>query len=375
MDIAATRIRNHRLDRANLRTPEDVVAWLGAVQAQEYAPARWALGLRTRNTTDAGVARACDEGRILRIHILRPTWHFVAPADIRWMLSVSGPRVNAINAHYYGKLGLDDGIFARSRRAIERALAKGQQLTRLELAGVLSQAGIEASGQRLAYLMMRAELDGVICSGACRGKQFTYALLDDRAPGLCRMPRDEALAALATRYFTSHGPATLRDYVWWSGLTVKDARRGIEGAGAALRRVAVDDCVHWLSATGKGQSKVVPSVWLLPVYDEYLIAYKDRESIRDPGGLSSSPVRIEFPHFLIINGKLRGTWKRVARAGRMEIELSLFRPLTNAEWNDLESEAERYGSFIGAPVSVRKPSRASAASRRTDTTSARRAGA
>jgi len=375
MDIAATRIRNHKLDHPDLRTPEAAVAWLGAVQAQEYAAARWALGLRTRNTTDADVARACDEGRILRIHILRPTWHFVAPADIRWMLSVSGPRVNAINAHYYGKLGLDDGIFARSRRAIERALAKGQHLTRLELAGALSQTGIEASGQRLAYLMMRAELDGVICNGACRGKQFTYALLDERSPGLSRVPRDETLAMLAARYFTSHGPATLRDFGWWSGLTVKDARSGIQGAGAALRRVTIDDHVHWLAASGKGQSKVEPSVFLLPVYDEYLIAYKVRESIRDLERPSSVPVHIEFPHFLIINGKLRGTWKRTSRAGHVEIELSLFRPLTNAEWNDLESEADRYGSFIGAAVSVRKPSRESAASRRTDTTSARRAGA
>jgi Winged helix DNA-binding domain len=347
MDIAATRLRNQTLARTDCQAPEAVVRWLGAVQAQEYAPARWAVGMRTRRATDADVVRACDEGRILRLHILRPTWHFVAPADIRWMLSLSGPRVNAINAHYYGKLGLDGGIFTRSRRAIERALTKGQHLTRLELAGVLSKAGIEASGQRLAYLMMRAELDGVICNGACRGKKTTYALLDERAPAVSRMSRDEALAMLAARYFTSHGPATLRDYVWWSGLTVKEARIGIEGAGAGLRRVTIDDRVHWLAASGKGLSKLEPLVFLLPVYDEYLIAYKDRESIRDLERPSPAPVRIEFPHFLIINGKLRGTWKRTSRAGRMEIELSLFRPLTNAEFDGLESEADRYGSFIG----------------------------
>ncbi len=328
--------------------------WLGAVQAQEYAPARWAVGMRTRGATDADVVRACDEGRILRLHILRPTWHFVAPADLRWMLSISGPRVNAINAHYYGKLGLDDGIFTRSRRAIERALAKGQHLTRTELAIVLGKAGIEASGQRLAYLMMRAELDGVICNGACRGKKTTYALLDERAPGVSRMSRDEALAMLAARYFASHGPATLHDYVWWSGLTVKDARIGIESAGAALRRVTIDDRVHWLSSSGKRQSKLESSVFLLPVYDEYLIAYTDRGSIRDLERPSSAPVRIEFPHFLIINGKLRGTWKRTSGAGRVEIELSLFRPLSRGERQALRAEAASLGTFLGSEVEVRE---------------------
>ena len=317
MDIAATRLRNQKLDRTDCQAPEAVVRWLGAVQAQEYAPARWAVGMRTRGATDADVFRACDEGRILRLHILRPTWHFVAPADIRWMLSISGPRVNAINAHYYAKLGLDDGIFTRSRRAIERALAKGQHLTRLELAMVLSKAGIEASGQRLAYLMMRAELDGVICNGACRGKQFTYALLDDRSPGLSRVSRDEALATLATRYFSSHGPATLRDYVWWSGLTVKDARSGIEGAGAALpshhdRRSRSTGS----SSSGKGQIEArscslrSPAPRLRRVSDCVQGPRKHSRSRASVTGPGAHRVPALSDH----QREAAGTWKRTSRA-------------------------------------------------------------
>ncbi|HYN10950.1 MAG TPA: winged helix DNA-binding domain-containing protein [Vicinamibacterales bacterium] len=350
--IAASRLRNQKLLRTDTRAPEAVVSWLGAVQAQDYPGARWALGRRATGSTDAGIARACDEGRILRIHILRPTWHFVSPADIRWMLSISGPRVNAINAHYYKKTGLDAPVFARSRRIIEKALGAGTHLTRLELAAALERSGIQAEGQRLAYLMMRGELDGVICSGACRGKQFTYALLDQRAP-LTRTPsmkRDEALAALATRYFTSHGPATLPDYVWWSGLMVKDARGGIDAAGGALRQETIDGRVHWLADSGPARTKPSSSLHLLPNYDEYLIAYKDRQSIRDRRAAPANP--LEFPYYLVIDGKLRGTWKRSARAGRVVIELRLYRPLAPGERRALDAEAARYAKFVGSEVEV-----------------------
>jgi hypothetical protein len=348
--IAALRLRNQKLTGTARHAPETVVAWLGAVQAQDYPGARWALGSRTAGATDAEVMSACDEGRILRLHILRPTWHFVSPADVRWMLSISGPRVNAINAAYYKKTGLDDRIFARSRRVIEKALNAGTHLTRQELAAVLSKAGIQAEGQRLAYLMMRGELDGVICSGACRGKQFTYARLDQRAPGRQSMKRDEALAALAARYFTSHGPATPRDYVWWSGLTVKDAKGGIDAAGRVLRHETIDGRGHWLSADGMRMPKPSRSLFLLPNYDEYLIAYKDRGSIKDRGPAPTNSV--EAPHYLVIDGKLRGTWRRTARAGRVVVQLRLYRPLAPDERRALDAEVARFGKFLGSPVEV-----------------------
>ena len=239
--LVRERLRNQSLAVSRLRTPGEVVAWLGAAQAQDYAGAKWALGLRAKGLTDAAVEQAFDEGAILRTHILRPTWHFVAPADIRWMLALSAPRVHAVNAYAYRTFELDAAVLARSRAALERALAGGRQLTRLELAKVLQRAGVQADGPRLAHVMMHAELDAVICSGARRGKQFTYALLEERAPRAKVLPRDEALAELTRRYFASHGPATLRDYVWWSGLTARDARAGMADELARSRpRSTVD---------------------------------------------------------------------------------------------------------------------------------------
>ena len=244
-DLIRRRLANQHLAASTLRSPAEIVAWFGAMQAQEYPAARWALGLRARGLDDAAVAQAFDDGAILRTHAMRPTWHFVAPADIRWMQALTGPRVQALNAYYARKNELDGKTVARSRGGDRtRRSAGGRHRTRPELAAALGKAGIPAAGQRLAYLMMSAELDQVICSGPRRGKQFTYALLDERAPRARVLPRDEALGELTRRYFTSHGPATLRDYVWWSGLTMKDARRGVEIAGRALVQETFGDAAR-----------------------------------------------------------------------------------------------------------------------------------
>ena len=232
-ELVNRRLTNQRLLGSPFRSAVEVVAWLGAMQAQDYPGAKWAIGLRAP-VTDEDVDRDCDEGLILRTHILRQTWHFVARGDIRWMLALSGPRVNAISAHYYRKMELDERTFIRSRNVLERVLRDGKYLTRPELGAALGRAGITASGIRLAFLTMRAELDAVICSGPRRRHQPTYALLEERVPPAKPIDRDAALAELARRYFTSHGPATLRDYVWWSGLTVRDATAGIALAASSL---------------------------------------------------------------------------------------------------------------------------------------------
>jgi len=352
VDVAALRLRNQKLIRTGYRTPEEIVGWLGAMQAQDYPGARWAIGLRTHAVTDRDVERACDEGRILRTHILRPTWHFVTPADVRWMLSLCGPRLHVVNAPYYRRNGLDEETIRRSRSTIAKALANGAHLTRQELAAALAKRRIPASGERLAYVMMRAELDGVVCSGARRGNQFTYALLDERAPAASVMKREEALATLATRYFTGHGPATLRDFVWWSGLTVKDAKSGVDVAGKSLEQATLDGLRYWFSAGMSARSKSPSSILLLPTYDEYLVAYKDRGTIKHPSSPAASPVSLEFGHFLIIDGKLRGSWKRTLAANGVVITVKPFRPLTAAERRDLENQAARHRKFMGRPVTI-----------------------
>src|SRR5438046_754748 len=205
LDIAHQRLHNQHITRRTLETPQALVEWLGAVQAQDYAAAKWALGLRLQGVMDEDIEQAFTNGAILRTHVMRPTWHFVSPADIRWLLALTAPRVHAANAHYNRKLELDDAVFKCTHTVLANALQGGKQLTRDELASALQQAGIAMEGeQRVTYIIMRAELDGIICSGARRGKQFTYALLAERAPQARSLDRDEALAELTMRYFTSH---------------------------------------------------------------------------------------------------------------------------------------------------------------------------
>jgi hypothetical protein len=343
--IAARRLRNQKLIATDCRRPEDVVAWLGAMQAQDLPGARWAVGTRAQAADDASVGRALDEGLILRTHVLRPTWHLVAPGDIRWMLSISAPRVHAANRSYYRSLELDAALFARSRRVIERALAGGRHLTRAALAAALAQARVAAAGMRLAYIMMHAELEGVICSGIRQGAQATYALLEERVPPQRPRRRDEALAMLARRYFTSHGPATLRDYAWWSGFTLKDAMAGAEAA--ELDRETIDGRTYWFASGDRRTVRARASCLLLPNYDEYLIAYKDRHIVMDAAAPGTAS-RAEYPHFLVVDGVLRGTWRRTLTPRQVTVDIRPSRPLSRAERQGVDAEVVRYGRFYSA---------------------------
>jgi hypothetical protein len=356
LDIAPARLRLQKLARANGASPSDVVRWLGAVQAQDYAGARWALGLRVKGATDEDVSRAFDKGDILRTHMLRPTWHFVVPEDIRWMQRLTAPRVHVGNGSYYRKLGLDDRLFARSRTVFERALSGGALLTRTELASALARAGVVADGQRLAYLVMHAELEQVICSGPRRGKQFTYALLEERVPRAPALGRDEALAELTRRYFASHGPATLRDYVWWSGLAVREATRGLDLAGSALACDTLNDLTYWcvegaVSRSMQARTGSTTGAFLLPNYDEYLIAYRDRgPAVSSRTG--STPQPNPFPHHLVLNGRVVGSWRRTDRARTVKLEIAHRGRLTTEHAAAVRIAADRYAQFVEREIVV-----------------------
>ena len=362
-DLVRLRLANQKLVTSALRSPAEVVAWFGAMQAQEYPAARWALGLRATGFTDAVVQQAFDDGAILRTHAMRPTWHFVAPADIRWLQALTGPRVHALNTYYARKNELDGKTIARSRVVIERTLAGGHQRTRTEIGAALGKAGIPAAGQRLAYLMMNAELDQVICSGARRGKQFTYALLDERAPKVRVLARDEALAELTRRYFTSHGPATLKDYAWWSGLTMKDVRRGVEIVGRALLQETFGELTCWSAAAshaftrgslGRVSPRATPSAYLLPIYDEYLIAYKDRKAMSAAATPNWAVATIDgYAHWLIVDGLFSGTWRRAETKSGVEVSVTPHRSLTVADRKAIAVAAARYSAFLETPVVVR----------------------
>lgn len=357
LDIPRQRLLNQRLVGTPLEKPDEVVRWLGAVQAQDYGGAKWALAQRTGGATNAEIDQLFAEGVILRTHVLRPTWHFVTPADIRWMLELTAPRVHAANAYMYRKLKLDDTLFRRSNELIAAALQGGVQRTRTELARVLEEGGIPAaSGMRLGYIMMRAELDAVVCSGALRGKQFTYALLEDRVPRADRRGRDEALAELTRRYFTSHGPATAQDYAWWSGLSVAEARAGIEMAGADLVQEAVDDTTYWFAApepTGAGTAKE-PILHLLPNYDEHLVAYKDHRASFDPEVFQNlDPYSgALMGNIVVLKGQVIGGWRRTLTKKEAVLTTSLLVPINTEERAALHAAAERYGRFLDVSVSL-----------------------
>jgi winged helix DNA-binding protein len=349
IELLRKRQHNQHLSGALFKQPEEVVRWLGAVQAQDYAGAKWALGVRLPGVTDQDVERAYTDGAILRTHVMRPTWHFVAPADIRWLLALTAPRVHALNALYYRKSELDKRTFQRSRKVLTRALRDGRQLTRDELRSEFTQAGIPTDGElRMAYLMMNAELEGVVCSGPRRGKQFTYALLEERVPQVGLLERDEALSELIRRYFASRGPATLEDFGWWSGLTAEDAKRGVEAAKSQLECATYKGQTHWIAQAVYITSSDYQPAHLLPNYDEYGIGYRDRSAFFDAEGAS----RLIFNNQIFINGRLAGTWKRTLRKDAVVVETNTFESLAKAESRAVAAAARRYGEFLRLPVEM-----------------------
>jgi hypothetical protein len=354
-NIALQRLYNQRLSHNSLQTPAEVVSWLGAVQSQDYAGAKWALAQRTTGLTDAAIDKAFNEGAILRTHIMRPTWHFVTPENIRWIMELTAPRVNQINSSMYRKFGLDDAIFATSRNVLEKTLQGGKRLTRTELATALKQAGIDCSDLRLTLIVMQAELDAVICSGGRRGKQFTYALLEEQAPNARILEYEEALAELTKRFFLSHGPAQVDDFAWWSGLTKNDVRRGIDMVKEHLTSQKIDGRTYWGSpSTPEITKPTTPTVYLLPPYDEYGVAYKNHSTsfILDENyqELAEEVRGAIFSSVIVVDGQILGFWKRTFSKGSVVIEASLFRPFSDDEQAAYIAATELYGKFLDMPV-------------------------
>ena len=352
--IADRRRRTQRLTGPPFERSADVVGFLGAVQAQEYALAKWSLGQRSRDSHDALVERAIADGTILRTHVLRPTWHFVLPEDIRWMLDLTGPRVEASIASYLRKLGLDDGVLKKATAKIERALRGGNQLMRSELKAVLEKSGIEVDGMRLGFIMSHVELIGLVCSGARRGKQHTYALLSDRTPGARVLDPDDALLELTLRYFTSHGPATVKDFNWWSSLRMADIRKGIEMAGPRLQSDEVEGTTFWFGKAPRVTESRSPKVDLLQPYDEYFVAYTEsRDAIDASGRVRAHKGRPPaFFGAVILDGQLAGHWKRKLTKREVVIEVEVYRRFDGARSEALLDAADAYGKFEGLPASV-----------------------
>jgi hypothetical protein len=352
LDLRHARLRNQRLSGPRFATPEEVVSWMGAVQAQEYGDAQWGLAIRTRGVAREAIERACDEGRILRTHVLRPTWHFVAPADIRWMLALTAPYISKRMAPYNRQIGLDLATLRKSQTIMARVLRGGRALTRQELKAALHTSGIGTAGvQRLAHIVMQAELDALICSGPRRGKHSTYALLDERVPPSPPLSREAALIELARRYFSSHGPAQLRDFVWWSGLPVGEARTGLAMLEQELTRDDIDGTTYW--SAPRTRLRQEPSrTYLLPVYDEYLIAYKDRSAAFDRSRAPQITQGDPFSAPIVVDGIVVGAWRRRFRANTVVVTITRYSRSATIGSTAIRDAACAYAAFVGLELEL-----------------------
>ena len=352
-DILRARLGNQRLS-APMDDPGALVAHLGAVQAQDWPAACWALGLRLRDPRLQAIETAFDAGKILRTHVLRPTWHCVAPADIRWMLALTGPRIGASAAAYTRSLGLDDATLASANAVLTQALRGGKNLTRPEIGSLLRESGVAvASGAILGQILLLAEVASVVCSGPRRGRQHTYALLDERVPALPALDRDAAVAELTWRYFNSHGPALVRDCAWWSGLSMGDINRGLQANAHRLHRDTLDGHTYWHSDPPHTKPESI-SAHLLPNYDEFTVAYRERDLYykRGPNATADPLPDVPFRHVLLLDGQVVGRWSAARRPDSVDVDIRWSIAPTLAQREAIEAAAERYAAFVGLRLQI-----------------------
>ncbi len=354
VDVALQRLFSQQIAQPTFAHPSEVVAWLGAVQAQDYLGALWAVGLRTPGATEQMIEQALAEKTIVRTWPMRGTIHFVAAADVRWMLELLAPRVVRRSASRRTQLGLDETIIAASAKVIARTLQGGKQLPRNALYGLLEQAQIATDSSRGLHILGRLAHDGLLCFGTRDGKQPTFALLDEWVPGAQSLPRDEALATLALRYFTSHGPAIVQDFMWWSGLTVTEAKAGLAAITSQLGRELIGGQDYYFGQALPAAPTRPLDAFLLPPFDEFLVAYRDRSAALDahghalvvPGGNGI------FNPIIVIDGRVVGTWKRTIKTDSVVMTFSPFTSFSDEQIRAITAAAERYGRFVGKTAVV-----------------------
>lgn len=350
--MVSRRLINQRIAAKKFAQPEMVVRWMGAMQAQDYTQAIWAIGLRTQSATLVDVEQAIAEGKILRTWPMRGTIHFVPARDAKWMLMLSARRTIASDRRRQEQLDLDLPLLERCKQLLYDALHGGRRLSRPDVMSLLKNAGISTENQRGYHILVYAALSGLICLGPMQDRQQSFVLLDEWVPDAHVLSREEALAELAARYFTSHGPATLRDFAWWAGLTLTDARSGLAASHKSLTSVTINAVDYWFADQASLDERESEDVHLLPGFDEYLLGYTDRSAMLAsehaskivPGGNGV------FKPMLVLDGYIVGGWMRSLKKNRLEITINQFAgPVAPRE--RLIAAAERYSAFLGLPLS------------------------
>ncbi len=338
------RLSNQQIRHPRFETPAELVRWMGAVQAQDYAGGLWAIGLRTANARESDVEDAIAARSIVRTWPMRRTLHLVPAEDVRWMLRLLASRVIRSSPGRTRALGLDDATFARSRRLLEHALAGGHRLSRQDAYAVLDRGGVSPAGQRGIHILSHLAQQGLLCYGPREGRQPTFVLLDEWVPTEPERADVDCLAGLARSYFRSHGPATVADFAWWTGLPLRDARKAVEAAGVDLEERP--------SRTVRSRA---PTAALLPPWDEYLVGYKDRAAAL--GHLAPDHPRlagaIGIP-LILIDGRARGAWRRALTPSQVRLSLEYWGRVTQAERHAVEAAARRYSPFLGREPNRRR---------------------
>ncbi len=346
-EIANTRLINQQIEQPQFKAVKELVGWMGAMQAQDYAMAKWAIGVRLREATDPMIEAAISKGEIIRTHILRPTWHFISADDIYWMLAIRAAPIKASMRSRWSQLGLTESVIAKSNEIMEALMCGGKHLTREELLPEFIKAGIPVEGNRVSHLLVRAELDGLICNGATKGKKLTYALLEERVPKTDLPSREEALARLARIYFSSHGPATVRDFAWWSGLSVRDTNHAMELIKPNCKEETIDGKTYWSLYSRSFAPTDKEVVTLLPAFDEFIISYSDRSAALPFKNFSKAVSDNGiFRPILVVNGQVTGIWKRTIKKDKVLVETEFFRPPEEAILRLIEVAARKYGNFL-----------------------------
>jgi len=350
MDISTlllTRVVNQQLHESAFKTPHDLVSWMGAVQAQDFNMGKWAVGVRLLGITDKEVEEAANRGEIIRTHILRPTWHFVAREDIHWMLRLSAPRLKIALRFADKHFGITDDFIIKANSCLIDILDKEPDITRQEVGHRLKDKGIKVEDFRLNHIMFRAELEGIVCNGIVRGKKQTYDLLERKAPKKndC-FDKDEALQKLARKYFSSHGPATIQDFTWWSGLTAGEAKRAVEIIKPELTFQTLNEQVYIYDGSLELKYPEKDVIHLLPAFDELFVSYKDRKEILDfehqKKVIVSNGV---FKPTVFLNGRIIGIWNRVVKSKGIVSEISCFSKPTKKVQALIEKASKEFDAF------------------------------
>jgi len=350
-NIPILRSFNQQIAASGFSTAKEIAGWMGAVQAQDYNMVKWALGIRIHNSTETDINAEIDAGNIVRTHLLRPTWHFVSSDDIYWISDLTSSQVKSAVKFRDRQLGLTDSIIRKCNRLFTKTLRDGNHLTREELIEELIKAGIGADNNRAYHIFLRAELDGVICSGKQKNGKPTYAILEEWVPVKNRKYKDEALRELAVRYFTSRGPATVQDFSWWSGLTLGKSRLALELAGPDLISVTFKNMTYWFTDPVCKPSPVSKNAYLLPAFDEFLISYRDRTAslsmVHNKKTISNNGI---FYPAVLLRGQIIGTWKRIIKENHIILTFNLFKDIRIDSDRILSKSISQYSKFYNKPV-------------------------